>query len=124
MGSSVTSPYAFLVFVLCGIALGCVFAVYRALRRFSAGHRIICVLYDILFCAIAFLAFLACLMQSTLGVLRLFELMGFALGFGICMAGPGAFITKSILVLLHYIKRILRKLGKIADSLEKRDDNS
>lgn len=123
MGVTVTSPYAFLIFTLCGVALGCVFSVYRGLRRFSAGKKLLCAVYDIVFWIIAFLSLLICLLQSTLGVLRFFEVVGFLLGFGICLAGPGAFISRSITVLLHFIKRIGRNINqKMRNSLEKSDD--
>lgn len=123
MTAPVTSPYAFLVFVLCGVALGCVYSVYIALRRFSAQKKLLCGLYDMLFWAVTLAAFIAALLLSTAGVLRFFELLGFLLGFGICLAGPGAYITKSISVLLHSVKRIIAKLNqKLADSLEKSDN--
>lgn len=125
MGTMVTSPYAFLIFTLCGVALGCVYAVYRALRRFGKGKKLLCAIYDIAFWLIALVVLLACLLQATLGVLRFFELAGFLLGFGVCLAGPGAYISRGISVLLHYIKRIGRSINqKMRNSLEKSEDKS
>lgn len=122
MTTSVTSPYAFLIFVLCGVALGCVYSVYIALRRFSAKKKLLCALYDIVFWAVTFVAFIAALLLSTSGVLRFFELLGFILGFAVCLVGPGAYITNSITVLLHSVKRMMKHLQKMADSLEKKEE--
>lgn len=120
MGSAITSPYAFLAFALCGVALGCVYAVFAALRRFSGKRKLLVALWDLLFWAIAFVSFVVCLLESTAGVLRLFELAGFGLGFAICLAGPGSYIANSITVFLHFIKRILSKLHKrFQSALEK-----
>ena len=90
MTTPVTSPYAFLIFVLCGVALGFVYSVYIALRRFSVRKKLVCGVMDAGFWAIMFVAFIAALLQSTAGLLRFFELLGFALGFAACLTGPGA----------------------------------
>lgn len=102
------------VFALCGLGIGVMYGVLRALRRATGGNRLLTALTDALFWIAAVSGMWACVIRYYDGRARMFEflaaLMGLSLYF-ITISKPieGVFyaVIENILKFLKFILKIL-----------------
>jgi spore cortex biosynthesis protein YabQ len=91
METTAPQVYIFMITVYGGLLAGAVYDIYRLIRRLAKKRRWLTVLLDVLFIITAGLIVLAAMYAANAGELRLFTFMGFALGFGLYMAGLSMF---------------------------------
>ncbi|MDL2225943.1 spore cortex biosynthesis protein YabQ [Eubacteriales bacterium OttesenSCG-928-M02] len=93
MGMTKYQPTGFLLCCALGAAMGLWYALLTPIRR-RARHKWTVFFWDCLFWLVAGAAFIASLFLSTGGIFRVFSAVGFLLGFGIALSGPGYYVTK------------------------------
>jgi spore cortex biosynthesis protein YabQ len=88
-----TAPqiYIFMITLYGGILAGVAYDIYRWIRRAAKKGRWLTVLLDVLFIITLGFIVLAAMYIANAGELRLFTFLGFALGFGLYMAGLSLF---------------------------------
>ena len=123
MGAAYVQPYAFGLFVLCGIGLGLVYCLLAGFRRAVLFRGLFTAALDILFWCIALIAFGGCLLLALEGQLRFFALMGTVIGFFLCYVGPGGILLGFCYHLTRGITQGLQRFGrKLRRVLEKSDE--
>jgi len=91
METTAPQVYIFMITVYGGLLAGVAYDIYRLIRRIAKKGRWLAVLLDVLFIITVGLIVLAAMYVANAGELRLFTFLGFALGFGLYMAGLSAF---------------------------------
>jgi spore cortex biosynthesis protein YabQ len=95
-----------------GLLAGAAYDFYRLIRRIVKKGRWLTVLFDVLFIIAVGIIVLAAMYAANAGELRLFTFVGFALGFGLYMAGLSAFF--------HFVGSKIRQ--RIAKSKTQKKD--
>lgn len=93
MESAASQPLIFLVTVYGGMAAGAVYDVFRGIRSAVKRGRWLAALLDTLFIVVLGLIVVFILYSANLGELRMYSLVGFALGFALYIVGISPFIS-------------------------------
>ena len=101
-----TAPqiYIFMITLYGGMLAGVAYDIYRCIRRVARKRRWLTVLLDVLFIITLGLIVFMSMYAANEGELRLFTFVGFALGFGLYMAGLSLFFS-------YLAKRIKRSVN-------------
>ena len=113
VGFVVVQQYAFLAFVVCGMAVGIVFCILNTVSAQFKKYRFIRVLIDISFWLFAIAVFLACTWFAAGGALRLFALLAYSLGALVSYLGPGRYIAKLMSYIFTLIKKAIASLNAL-----------
>lgn len=105
METTGAQPIIFMITVYGGIIVGLVYDIYRAVRKILRGGKWVIVLCDTMFIITLGLIVTFVMYTANQGELRLFTIVGFALGFALYMAGLSPFV-------LYLARKIKRKRSK------------
>lgn len=113
MGFVFVHPYSFLIFTVCGIAIGIFYCVLNSIGREIKKYRVIRAFLDIAFWLVTIAVFLLCTWLSTSGQLRLFALVAYALGALVSVIGPGRYVGSLISSLIKLLKGLIHRINKL-----------
>lgn len=103
----------FLIMVLCGGGISCIFDLFRAFRIEVKPPAAIVYISDVLFCALSFFAMVACVWNFNSGEVRFFEITGLALGAVFYFLLLSKWILKFFLFIIKNILKFIRFILKI-----------
>lgn len=95
-----------------GIVSGLVFDVQFFLSKIFGNKKILNVIFEILFCVISAFLFFVCIQKFNFGVFRLFELVGFCLGFLIERFSVHKLLEKNFELIYNFFGKVFAKLKK------------
>lgn len=106
--------YVFAYMMLCGVALGAVYELFRAMRLLTAAGRAFTALLDAAMCAVMALIMCAMLLRANGGELRLYAIAGCALGMAAFEAGPARLLRGGMARLMCLLGRARLRLKHVA----------
>ncbi|NLJ40272.1 MAG: spore cortex biosynthesis protein YabQ [Clostridiales bacterium] len=105
--STANQAYIFLVAVCSGLALGLIYDIYRAVRIIIKPKRWFVAILDFLFWILATSLVFYTLFRINGGEIRLYIVIGLALGWGIFALSIGGIVTKILVKSYNIVRKIL-----------------
>ena len=100
--------------MLCGVYMGAVYELFRAVRLLTVAGAAFTALLDAVMCAVLALLLSGMLLRANGGELRLYALLGCALGLAAFELGPARLLRGGMARLLCLVARARRRLLHVA----------
>ena len=100
--------------MLCGVIMGAIYELFRAVRLLTVAGRVFTAVLDTVMCAVQALLLAAMLLRANGGELRLFALMGCAAGMALFLAGPARLLRAAVARALCLFRRAQLCLKSVA----------
>ena len=100
--------------MLCGVIMGVIYELFRAVRLLTVAGRVFTAVLDTVMCAVQALLLAAMLLRANGGELRLFALMGCAAGMALFLAGPARLLRAAVARALCLFRRAQLRLKSVA----------
>lgn len=110
---AINQAYLFLIFTLNGVFIGLLFDFFRILRKSFKTNNIVTYVEDILFWMLAGISILISMYNFSGGELRLYMILGLALGIIIYILTVSKYIIRISVFIINTIKIIVTKTIKI-----------
>lgn len=106
--------YALAYMMLCGVIMGAIYEAFRMMRHLTVAGRALSAVLDAVMCVLLALVMAIMLMRSSGGELRLYALMGCALGMALFLNGPARIVRAGAARALCLARRMRIRLRDIA----------
>lgn len=100
--------------MLCGVIMGAIYELFRAVRLLTVAGRAFTAVLDAVMCAAQALLLAAMLLRANGGELRLYALMGCAAGMALFLAGPARLLRAAVARALCLFRRAQLRLKSVA----------
>jgi spore cortex biosynthesis protein YabQ len=105
--------FVFVSCVLCGVAVGFIFDLFRILRRLSRTSQSAAVAEDLIYWMIAAIVFFLCVLKVNSGELRLYQFVGAGVGAGVYCITVSKYVIDVSVKTIRFLTKVLTVVIKI-----------